>query len=121
MPLASNYNAIFTIEREVKSGDEDGTPIFTTASHQVAGWFDGLETRQLNEPFRGDVDPISYMDRRALFLCDANANIRQDDEGTITIGGITQGRWQVSDIVPAPIPSGVGHLEVQLQGPKEGR
>ena len=117
MSLANNYNATATITRKTRTGNEDGTPIYTESNVVIAGWFDELDVRSFDEPTR-DLS-ISYMDRRGVFYCDANADIQQDDECTINIGGIDRGAWQVSVIRTAPIPSGVGHLEVQLQGVKE--
>ena len=122
MPLASNFNAIFAIDRLTRSGSEDGTPLYTEGTVAVSGWFDELETRTIEEPFRSATDPIPYVDRRALFMCATNADIQQDDVGIVTMtGAVDRGRWQVSIIRAAPTPLGAGHLEVQLQGPKESK
>lgn len=122
MPLASNFNAVFTIDRLTRSGTEDGTPVYTESVVVVAGWFDELETRTIEEPFRGSNDPISYADRRALFMCLTNADIQQDDVGTVVMtGSVDRGKWQVSLVRAAPTPLGPGHLEVQLQGPTESK
>lgn len=119
MGLSDNYNAVFTITRQVKSGTEDGTPTYTPTPVLISGWFDELETRTIEEPFRDQ--SIPYADRRALFMCDAGADIKQDDEGTVVIGTQDRGTWMVSVIRTAPTPSGAGHLEVQLQGVKESK
>lgn len=122
MPLASNFNAIFTIDRLTRSGEEDGTPLYAPSAVVVSGWFDELETRTIEEPFRSQTDPIAYADRRALFMCPTNADIQQDDVGTVVMtGAVDRGRWQVSLIRTAPTPLGAGHLEVQLQGPTESK
>ena len=117
MSLQGNYNATITITRKTRSGTEDGTPIYSPSVVVVAGWFDAIDVRTMDTPFR-DLN-VAYVDRRALFLCDAGADIQQDDVGIIAIGGYDQGQWQVSDVRTAPIPGGVGHLECQLQGVKE--
>ncbi len=119
MPLSSSYNAVFTITRQTRSGTDDGTPIYTDSTVVVAGWFDEIESRPLDEPFRSE--SIPYTDRRALFMCDSTADVRQDDEGVVVIGGINRGTWAVSILRTAPIPSGVGHMEIQLQGTKESK
>jgi hypothetical protein len=119
MSLASNYNSTFTITRQTRDSVEDGTPIYVDSVVTVVGWFDELETRPLDEPFRGQ--SIPYTDRRALFMCDAGADLQQDDTGTILIGALDRGWWQVSVVRTAPTPSGAGHLEVQLQGVKESK
>ncbi len=124
MPLASSFNCIFTIERlsRIPAGDEDGTPQYTEAPILVSGWLDELETRTIEEPFRSQTQPISYSDRRALFMCPVNADIQQDDVGTIVMtGSVDRGRWQVSLVRAAPTPLGAGHLECQLQGPEESK
>jgi len=122
MPLASNFNAVFTIDRLTRSGNEDGTPTYTENQVVVTGWFDELETRTIEEPFRSQTDPISYADRRALFMCAIDADIQQDDVGTVVMSGsVDRGRWQVSVTRAAPTPLGAGHLEVQLQGPTESK
>lgn len=117
MSLQSNYNATLTITRQVRTGTDDGTPVYGTQTVVVAGWFDEIDVRAFDTPTRDDV--ISYMDRRALFMCDAGSGIQQDDTGTIAISGYDSGYWQVSAVRTAPMPGGVGHLECQLQGAKE--
>lgn len=117
MSLAANYNSVFTITRKTRTGTEDGTPIYAEASSAITGWFDEIDVRAFDTPTR-DLS-ISFMDRRALFMCDAAADVQQDDEGTVTIGGVSRGKWQVSVIRTAPTPSGAHHLEIQLQGVKE--
>ncbi len=122
MPLASNFNAIFSIDRLTRTGEEDGTPTYAESIVVVSGWFDELETRTIEEPFRSQTAPISYSDRRALFMCPTNADIQQDDVGIVVMSGaVNRGQWQVSLIRAAPTPLGAGHLEVQLQGPKESK
>lgn len=117
MALADNYNATFTIERTVRTGDDDGTPVYGTSQVIVAGWFDEIEVRSYDEPTRDQA--IAFMDRRALFMCDAGADVQQDDVGVVAIGGMDRGEWQVSVTRTAPTPGGAGHLEIQLQGVKE--
>lgn len=119
MPLAINYNAVFTVQRLTRDSVEDGTPIYTEAPVDISGWFDELETRTLEESFRKE--SIPYADRRAMFMCDATADIQQDDKGTVVVGTLNRGTWEVSVIRTAPTPTGPGHLEVQLQGTKEGK
>ncbi len=119
MTLAANYNAVFTIDRLVRSGTEDGTPLYTETPTDIIGWFDELETRTIEESARNE--SIPYADRRALFMCDATADIQQDDVGTMVIGTLARGKWEVSVIRTAPTPTGPGHLEVQLQGAKESK
>jgi len=119
MALSDNYNATFTITRQVQSGNDDGTPIYTPTAVVISGWFDELETRTIEEPFRKESVP--YADRRALFMCDAGTDIKQDDTGSVMIGTLDRGKWSVSVIRTAPTPTGAGHLEVQLQGTKESR
>lgn len=122
MPLASNFNALFTIDRLTRSGEEDGTPTYSEDTVVVSGWFDELETRTIEEPFRSQTQPISYSDRRALFMCATDADIQQDDVGEIVMSGsVNVGKWQVSLVRHAPTPLGSGHLEVQLQGPEESK
>ena len=118
--LSDRFNAVFTVTRQTRTGTEDGTPIYGTATHQVSGWFDEIEARPLDEPFRDQSVP--YVDRRAMFLCAAGSDIQQDDEGTVALNdGTARGSWEVMVIRAAPTPSGAGHLEVQLQGAKEGK
>lgn len=119
MSLAANYNAVLTVTRETRAGTEDGTPVYTESTVAVTGWFDELEVRTVDEPFRDQSIPFS--DRRALFMCDAGSDIQQDDTGTVVIGGIDRGWWMVSVVRTAPVPSGVGHMEIQLQGTKESK
>ncbi len=119
MALRDNYNATVTITRQVKSGDDDGTPTYTPTDVVISGWWDELEVRTIDEPFRKESVP--YTDRRALFMCDADSDIKQDDQGSVVLSGFDRGKWMVSVIRPAPTPSGVGHLEVQFQGTKESR
>ena len=119
MALSDNYNATLTLTRQVKSGDDDGTPTYTPTEVVISGWFDELETRTIEEPFRKE--SIPYSDRRAMFMCDASADIEQDDMGGVFIGTMDRGKWMVSVIRTAPTPTGAGHLEVQLQGTKESR
>lgn len=122
MPLASNFNAIYTIDRLTRTGDEDGTPTYSEDTVVVTGWFDELETRTIEEPFRSQTQPIAYSDRRALFMCPTDADIQQDDVGEMVMSGsVNAGKWQVSLIRRAPTPLGAGHLEVQLQGPEESK
>ena len=89
MSLQGNYNATITITRKTRSGTEDGTPIYSPSVVVVAGWFDAIDVRTMDTPFR-DLN-VAYVDRRALFLCDAGADIQQDDVGIIAIGGYDQG------------------------------
>lgn len=117
MSLQGNYNATFTLQRKVRTGTEDGTPLYSPTTVVVAGWFDAMHPRSYDEPSRDQT--TAYMDRRGLLMCDADADIQQDDTGVIAIGGYDAGYYQVSVIRTAPIPGGVGHLEVQLQGVKE--
>ncbi len=120
MALSDNYNATFTITRQTRDGDDDGTPIYTPSVVTIVGWFDELETRTIEEPFRDQ--SIAFMDRRAMFMCDADSDIQQDDEGTMVLNdGLNRGFWEVSVVRTAPTPAGAGHLEVQLQGVKESR
>lgn len=117
MTLAANYNATFTVTRKTRSGTEDGTPIYTESSVVISGWFDEIHARGYDEPTRDE--SIAYMDRRAVFFCNADADIQQDDVGTVSISGLDRGSWMVSILRTAPTPSGAHHLEVQLQGTKE--
>lgn len=119
MTLSANYNATFTVTRKTRTGTEDGTPVYSDSAVVITGWFDEIEVRTLDTPFR--TESIPYADRRALFMCDAGADIQQDDVGTIDIGGQDRGKWEVSVVRTAPIPAGAGHLEVQLQGAQESR
>ncbi len=119
MSLSDHYNATFTVDRLTKTGSDDGTPIYDNNPVLISGWFDGLETRGIYEPFRDESTP--YADRRALFMCDVDSGILLDDQGTIQVGALDAGAWMVSVINSAPIPGGVGHLEVQLQGTEEAR
>jgi hypothetical protein len=119
MTLAANFNSTYTITRQTRTGTEDGTPIYGDSVVVVAGWFDELEVRTQDEPFRSQ--SIPYADRRAMFMCAANADIQQDDVGVVSIGGMDRGRWEVSVVRTAPTPGGAGHLEVQMQGAKESK
>lgn len=124
MSLTQNYNATITFRRETRTGDEDGTPIYDTADVTVRGFFDELETRTIEEPFRSQ--EVSYADRRALFMTMTLADIQQADKGTVVMDmpdGTTfdRGVWMVSVIRTAPRPSGPGHLEIQLQGTQESK
>ncbi len=124
MSLLQNYNATVTFARETRDGEDDGTPIYTRADVVVRGFFDELETRTIEEPFRKD--SIPFADRRALFMTATLADIQQDDKGTVVMDmpdGSTfpRGVWMVSVIRTAPKPRGPGHLEVQFQGTQESR
>lgn len=117
MALADHYNATFTITRETRTGEEDGTPIYSPSQVIIVGWFDEIEVRSYDEPTRREA--IAYMDRRAMLMCPADSDIQQDDVGVVNISGLDRGTWEVSVIRTAPTPAGAGHLEVQLQGTKE--
>lgn len=124
MSLQANYNAVFTIDRLVRIGDEDGTPLYDTTTVAISGWFDEIEVRGMDEPRREENPP--YSDQRALFMCNVDSGIQQDDAGIMVLslpGGATlsRGRWQVSLLRTAPIPAGAHHIEVQLQGLKESK
>jgi len=122
--LDDNYNATFTMTRKTRSGSEDGTPTYSDSTVVVEGWFDELEVRAYDESSRDQ--SIAFADRRALFMCDATADIQLDDVGNMVVNvwdGSTndRGRYEVSQIRTAPTPEGAGHLELQLQGAKETR
>lgn len=117
------FNSVLRVERQTQIGDEDGTPITEMGIIEIPGWFD--------EPLAGMKAAISSRDgmiptalRRAVFLCDAHADIKTRDEGTILVGGptgINAGRWTVAKDELVPVPGGYSHREWGLEQSEETR
>lgn len=116
----SLFNATLVVTRRTKTGSDFGTPTFTPEDHEVEGFFDeplsGLRAARSTRD-----QSVPYSVRRAVFFTEANADLKERDEGEMFVNGESHGWWSVEKNEAVPTPMGISHREWALQKVTETR